>query len=281
MNVCLCLFQVGDYHPDLNVRNLHNHHEVSLFLFLSHFQPVGHRTLKTHLSVCVCVVCVCVVSCVGSTDPCTAWWRDTAAGQGSRAWAVCDGRLLWEASETVTTTWCRWSQVRERVFVRVRVYIQNIKKFPQSLSSVQQTQWHILGCQSNPLLSPCGFPTGWNRTRPLSLPPSLCPLCLIKLSSPSHFYLPLTSPHPLSPDSCVVAGQDSGVVMVDEMLNLNPHQLSFSEASLRLLITPHFPPFTRLRMAGCMVINEVHCTRSHPSHNVRFPWGFSARLVGI
>ncbi|XP_044061138.1 sodium/potassium/calcium exchanger 3-like isoform X3 [Siniperca chuatsi] len=56
--------------------------------------------------------------------------------------------------------------------------------------------------------------------------------------------------------SCVVAGQDSGVVMVDEMLNLHPHQLSFSEASLRLLITPHFPPFTRLRMAGCIVINE-------------------------
>ncbi|XP_040904014.1 sodium/potassium/calcium exchanger 3 [Toxotes jaculatrix] len=56
--------------------------------------------------------------------------------------------------------------------------------------------------------------------------------------------------------SCVVAGQDSGVVMVDELLNLHPHQLSFSEASLRLLITPHFPPFTRLRMAGRMVINE-------------------------
>ncbi|KAM9356997.1 sodium/potassium/calcium exchanger 3 [Symphorus nematophorus] len=61
---------------------------------------------------------------------------------------------------------------------------------------------------------------------------------------------------PLKPDSCVVAGQDSGVVMVDEMLNLHPHQLSLSEASLRLLITPHFPPFTRLRMAGRMVINE-------------------------
>ncbi|XP_042274169.1 sodium/potassium/calcium exchanger 3-like isoform X1 [Thunnus albacares] len=61
---------------------------------------------------------------------------------------------------------------------------------------------------------------------------------------------------PLKPDSCVVAGQDSGVVMVDELMNLHPHQLSFSEASLRLLITPHFPPFTRLRMAGRMVINE-------------------------
>ncbi|XP_034545114.1 sodium/potassium/calcium exchanger 3 isoform X2 [Notolabrus celidotus] len=56
--------------------------------------------------------------------------------------------------------------------------------------------------------------------------------------------------------SSVVAGQDSGVVMVDELLNRHPHQLSFSEASLRLLITQHFPPFTRLRMAGRMVINE-------------------------
>uniref|UniRef100_A0A671WNG8 Solute carrier family 24 member 6a n=1 Tax=Sparus aurata TaxID=8175 RepID=A0A671WNG8_SPAAU len=74
-------------------------------------------------------------------------------------------------------------------------------------------------------------------------------------------------------NSCMVAGQDSGVVMVDEMLNTHPHQLSFSEASLRLLITPHFPPFTRLRMAGRMVINEVHCTRSHPPHNIKFPPG--------
>ncbi|XP_058505259.1 sodium/potassium/calcium exchanger 3 isoform X1 [Solea solea] len=61
---------------------------------------------------------------------------------------------------------------------------------------------------------------------------------------------------PLKPDSCVVAGQDSGVAMVDELMKQHPHQLSFSEASLRLLITPHFPPLTRLRMAGRMVINE-------------------------
>ncbi|XP_072251702.1 sodium/potassium/calcium exchanger 3-like isoform X1 [Leuresthes tenuis] len=61
---------------------------------------------------------------------------------------------------------------------------------------------------------------------------------------------------PLKPDSCVVAGQDSAAVMVDELLTLHPHQLTFSEASLRLLITPHFPPYTRLRMAGRIVINE-------------------------
>ncbi|XP_021417269.1 sodium/potassium/calcium exchanger 3 isoform X1 [Oncorhynchus mykiss] len=58
----------------------------------------------------------------------------------------------------------------------------------------------------------------------------------------------------LKRDSC--AGQETAVVMVDELMSLHPHQLSFSEASLHLLITPHFPPYTRLRMAGRMVINE-------------------------
>ncbi|XP_061132494.1 sodium/potassium/calcium exchanger 3-like isoform X1 [Syngnathus typhle] len=61
---------------------------------------------------------------------------------------------------------------------------------------------------------------------------------------------------PLKSDSCAVVGQDSGVVRVDEQLNLHPHQLTFSEASLRLLITAHFPPYTRLRMAGRTLINE-------------------------
>ncbi|CDQ84103.1 unnamed protein product [Oncorhynchus mykiss] len=60
----------------------------------------------------------------------------------------------------------------------------------------------------------------------------------------------------LKRDSC--AGQETAVVMVDELMSLHPHQLSFSEASLHLLITPHFPPYTRLRMAGRMVINELH-----------------------
>lgn len=45
--------------------------------------------------------------------------------------------------------------------------------------------------------------------------------------------------------------------MVDELLILNPHKLSFSEASMRIMITPHFSPRTRLSMAGRMVISEV------------------------
>ncbi|XP_070699187.1 sodium/potassium/calcium exchanger 3 [Pempheris klunzingeri] len=46
------------------------------------------------------------------------------------------------------------------------------------------------------------------------------------------------------------------VVMVDELLILNPHKLSFSEAGLRVMITPHFSPRTRLSMAGRVLISE-------------------------
>ncbi|KAL6463887.1 hypothetical protein MHYP_G00282780 [Metynnis hypsauchen] len=50
--------------------------------------------------------------------------------------------------------------------------------------------------------------------------------------------------------------QESPVVMVDELLILRPHQLSFPEAGLRIMITPHFSPRTRLSMAGRMLISE-------------------------
>lgn len=50
--------------------------------------------------------------------------------------------------------------------------------------------------------------------------------------------------------------QESPVVMVDELLILRPHQLSFPEAGLRVMITPHFSPRTRLSMAGRMLISE-------------------------
>lgn len=45
--------------------------------------------------------------------------------------------------------------------------------------------------------------------------------------------------------------------MVDELLILHPHKLSFSEAGLRIMITPHFSPRTRLSMAGRVLISEV------------------------
>ncbi|KAG5263555.1 hypothetical protein AALO_G00266090 [Alosa alosa] len=50
--------------------------------------------------------------------------------------------------------------------------------------------------------------------------------------------------------------KESPVVMVDEMLSQHPHTFSFSEASLRIMITPHFSPRTRLSMAGRMLITE-------------------------
>uniref|UniRef100_A0A8C1H6R4 Solute carrier family 24 member 6a n=2 Tax=Cyprinus carpio TaxID=7962 RepID=A0A8C1H6R4_CYPCA len=54
----------------------------------------------------------------------------------------------------------------------------------------------------------------------------------------------------------VCGWRDSPVVMVDELMSLHPHQFSFSEASLRVMITPHFSPRTRLSMAGRMLITE-------------------------
>ncbi|KAL4639955.1 sodium/potassium/calcium exchanger 3 [Arapaima gigas] len=46
------------------------------------------------------------------------------------------------------------------------------------------------------------------------------------------------------------------VLMVDELLSAYPHQLSFSEAGMRIMITSHFSPRTRLAMASRMLINE-------------------------
>ncbi|XP_078787785.1 sodium/potassium/calcium exchanger 3 isoform X2 [Oryzias latipes] len=46
------------------------------------------------------------------------------------------------------------------------------------------------------------------------------------------------------------------VLMVDELLLAFPHQLSFSEAGMRIMITSHFSPRTRLTMASRMIITE-------------------------
>ncbi|KAK2852593.1 hypothetical protein Q7C36_007794 [Tachysurus vachellii] len=46
------------------------------------------------------------------------------------------------------------------------------------------------------------------------------------------------------------------VLMVDELLSAYPHQLSFSEAGMRIMITSHFSPRTRLTMASRMLIME-------------------------
>ncbi|XP_037106721.1 sodium/potassium/calcium exchanger 3-like isoform X2 [Syngnathus acus] len=46
------------------------------------------------------------------------------------------------------------------------------------------------------------------------------------------------------------------VLMVDERLSAYPHQLTFSEAGMRIMITSHFSPRTRLIMASRMIISE-------------------------
>uniref|UniRef100_A0A3B3B7C9 Solute carrier family 24 member 3 n=1 Tax=Oryzias melastigma TaxID=30732 RepID=A0A3B3B7C9_ORYME len=48
----------------------------------------------------------------------------------------------------------------------------------------------------------------------------------------------------------------ASVLMVDELLSVFPHQLSFSEAGMRIMITSHFSPRTRLTMASRMIITE-------------------------
>uniref|UniRef100_A0A8C2AJ47 Solute carrier family 24 member 4a n=1 Tax=Cyprinus carpio TaxID=7962 RepID=A0A8C2AJ47_CYPCA len=46
------------------------------------------------------------------------------------------------------------------------------------------------------------------------------------------------------------------VVMVDEIINSSPPHYRFPEAGLRVMITNHFGPKTRLRMASRLIINE-------------------------
>ncbi|XP_041832543.1 sodium/potassium/calcium exchanger 4 isoform X2 [Melanotaenia boesemani] len=46
------------------------------------------------------------------------------------------------------------------------------------------------------------------------------------------------------------------VVMVDEMMNESPSKFRFPEAGLRVMVTSHFGPKTRLRMASRLIITE-------------------------
>uniref|UniRef100_A0A667XHS3 Solute carrier family 24 member 3 n=1 Tax=Myripristis murdjan TaxID=586833 RepID=A0A667XHS3_9TELE len=59
-------------------------------------------------------------------------------------------------------------------------------------------------------------------------------------------------------ESLVLILMYPSVLMVDELLSAYPHQLSFSEAGMRIMITSHFSPRTRLTMASRMLINEVN-----------------------
>lgn len=63
------------------------------------------------------------------------------------------------------------------------------------------------------------------------------------------------------------------VVMVDEIMNASPSKFRFPEAGLRVMVTSHFGPRTRLRMASRLIITEVQ-------RGLRPPWRmFSPRLT--
>ncbi|XP_048450420.1 sodium/potassium/calcium exchanger 3-like, partial [Rhincodon typus] len=71
--------------------------------------------------------------------------------------------------------------------------------------------------------------------------------------------------------------RDSSVLMVDELFSASPHKLSFPEASLRIMITRHFRPRTRLSMASRMLINErqrhmgTRASNPDPHVSIRIP----------
>ncbi|CAB1343077.1 unnamed protein product, partial [Coregonus sp. 'balchen'] len=59
--------------------------------------------------------------------------------------------------------------------------------------------------------------------------------------------------HGIKPSKAYSRGS---VVMVDEMMHANPSKMRFPEAGLRIMITSHFGPKTRLRMASRLIITE-------------------------
>ncbi|KAG9275408.1 sodium/potassium/calcium exchanger 3 [Astyanax mexicanus] len=79
------------------------------------------------------------------------------------------------------------------------------------------------------------------------------------------------------------------VLMVDELLSAYPHQLSFSEAGMRIMITSHFSPRTRLTMASRMLITERqrlingHFSNGDSEVTVKIPGrrGVENGLVGV
>ena len=70
--------------------------------------------------------------------------------------------------------------------------------------------------------------------------------------------------------------------MVDELLSAYPHQLTFSEAGMRIMITDHFSPRTRLTMASRLLINEVDAPSSPPSRlHLKHPLLKSSGKAGV
>lgn len=65
---------------------------------------------------------------------------------------------------------------------------------------------------------------------------------------------PAPKPSSVKPTKAYSRGS---VVMVDEIMNASPSKFRFPEAGLRVMVTSHFGPKTRLRMASRLIITEV------------------------
>jgi len=79
-----------------------------------------------------------------------------------------------------------------------------------------------------------------------------CTFCVFWACVPNVFFF--SSVSAVKPSKTYSRGS---VVMVDEMINSSPPHYRFPEAGLRVMITNHFGPKTRLRMASRLIINEV------------------------
>lgn len=83
------------------------------------------------------------------------------------------------------------------------------------------------------------------------------PICSIGAQIMTKSLLYLNSIHLTSSVKPSKAYSRGSVVMVDEILNASPSKFRFPEAGLRVMVTSHFGPKTRLRMASRLIITEV------------------------
>lgn len=66
--------------------------------------------------------------------------------------------------------------------------------------------------------------------------------------------------------------------MVDEIMNASPSKFRFPEAGLRVMVTSHFGPKTRLRMASRLIITEVQLLVDAPTATATFQFSFRLNL---
>nr|XP_057942150.1 sodium/potassium/calcium exchanger 3 [Doryrhamphus excisus]XP_057942151.1 sodium/potassium/calcium exchanger 3 [Doryrhamphus excisus] len=158
------------------------------------------------------------------------------------------------AGQTVTLTW--WSLFRDSsyyilsVLTLIMVIYDAVVVWWESLLLMTMYAVYIIIMKFNAQImivvtrqfrsaGPCCFVSENGRDDKMAEDPSACHTSLVLLNK-AQAHNQETAP----------------VIMVDELLILSPHKLSFSEAGLRIMITPHFSPRTRLSMAGRMLISE-------------------------